>query len=479
MSSLSSSLAKNSALQIGGKILGTFFGLVTFYFLIHFYGTEGYGYLTTALTFVSIFAIVVDFGLTLTTTQMISEKGSDEEKILGNLLTLRVLTALGFLALAPITALFIPRIEAVFILVAISAASSFFGSVAQTFIGVFQKRIALTIPVLAETANRAAALGIILYVGYTSTSLAGAAIAFLVGGVLQLAIMLWGTSTYVTLRPAFNLSIWSKIIGRSWPIGLSILFNLIYLKGDIFFMALFERSYEEIGQYGSAYKVVDVITMIPVTFMGLVLPLLTSAWTEKAHGRFEKHLQDAFDVFSLIAIPFAVGAIMLGVPLMTFVKPDLVLAGQVLAVLGPAAAIVFYNSLYGHTIVALNKQRVMTFSYLFVAIIAVLGYVLYVPRYGAWAAAWVTLLSEAIIAFLTFVVVTRATKIMPGLKMFSRAILASIIMGFAIYFTPVPHVLLEVLYGIVVYGVVVVLLGGPSPRTLIRLFAPEKPPVNI
>ncbi|MEK7139408.1 MAG: oligosaccharide flippase family protein, partial [Patescibacteria group bacterium] len=83
--SVSQALARNSILQIGGKLLGTVFGLITFYLMLHFFHTDGFGLFTTAMTYVTIFAIIVDFGLTLTTTQLISETGADEAKLLGNL----------------------------------------------------------------------------------------------------------------------------------------------------------------------------------------------------------------------------------------------------------------------------------------------------------------------------------------------------------------------------------------------------------
>jgi O-antigen/teichoic acid export membrane protein len=474
-----SALAKNSFLQIGGKLFGTIFGLITFYLLLHYFGTEGYGYLTTAMTHVTIFAVIVDFGLTLTTTQMISEHGADEEKILGNLLTLRVVSALVFMAVAPVMALFIPGVQDVVILVCIMTGASFFGAVAQTYIGVFQKRLALGAPVLAEMLNRLIALTVVLVVGLQHLPMVFAAMGFFIGGFVQLMVMLLGTARYVKLRPLFDLRVWKNILIRSWPIGISIFFNLLYLKGDILFMAAFGISVAEIGQYGSAYKVVDVTTMVPVTFMGLMLPILTNAWSERNREKFDRNLQNTFNIFALIAIPFAVGAILLGVPLMTTVKPDLVLAGQVLAVLGPASAVVFFNSLYGHAVVAVKKQKVMTLAYLLVAAVALAGYIIYIPQYGAWAAAWVTLLSESLIGLCSFLVVTWTTKRLPGLIMASRAVVATAVMASAIVLTPSPSIFLKLPIAILAYALTLMLIGGPKPRDIMKLFLPEKPSVSI
>ncbi|MFA5945841.1 MAG: flippase [Patescibacteria group bacterium] len=476
---MSSALAKNSALQVGGKLLGTLFGLVTFYLLLQYFGTAGYGLITTAITYVTIFGVIVDFGLTLTTTQMISEHGANEEKILGNLLALRVLTALVFLSIAPISAIFVPGVKDVLVLVSIITATTFFASVAQTFIGVFQKRLALGIPVLGEMLNRLVALVLIILVGTAHLGLAASAVAFTIGNFVQFALMLLGTARYVKLRPRLEWKVWREIIVRSWPIGVSIFFNLLYLKGDILFMAFFHRSFTEIGQYGSAYKVVDVMTMIPVTFMGLMLPLLSVAWSEKNREKFDRHLQQTFDIFAMIAIPFAVGSILLGVPVMTAVKPDLILAGQVLSVLGPASAVVFFNSLYGHAVVAVKRQRVMLLGYCFVAVVAILGYVLYIPLYGAWAAAWVTLISESLIGLCSFAVVASATRRWPNLLSLGRALIATAVMSASILLIPGLPILVELPLAIMVYALALVALGGPKPKHVMALFMPDKPSVEV
>lgn len=471
-------LAQNSILQVGSKFLGMVFGLVTFYLLLHYFGTEGYGYFTIAITHVTIFAILVDFGLTLTTTQMISEAGVDEKRILGNLLTLRLLSAGVFMSLAPLTALFIPQSAPVMGLIIIASFTYFFGAVAVTFVGVFQKRLQIGYAVIAETAGRFLALVGVVVAGVLNLGLNGAAIAFLVANIAQLALMLGATHRLVKLTFLWETSVWKDILLRSWPIGLSIFFNLLYLRGDIFFLWIFNRTAEEIGHYGSAYKVVDVITIIPYTLMGLVLPLLTNAWSERNTGLYKRRFQQAFDSLLAIAIPFGFGSVILGVPLMTAIKPDLTLAGQFLMILGPTASIVFLGSLYGHAIVAVNKQKIMTLGYIAVAVLTLSAYIFLIPRFGGWAAAWASLGSEFLITILTVIVVTRVTNIWPNLQLLARVFVSSLIMSLAIVLVPLPHVALSILWGVMVYIASLAALGGPKPQEILKLFRAEETTIS-
>lgn len=474
MSKISRSLAQNTALQIGGKVFGTLLSLATFAALLKYLEIDGFGALTKALTFASIFGVLVDLGLTLTATQMISEPGADETEILSNMLTLRFISAVLFLSLGAGLIFLFPYTMEVKIAGAISCLAFFFGSVSSVFVGAFQKRLSLTSAVVAETANRFVVLIAALSLFAIPRSIVAAACIFIVGGIFQLVITLIAVRRHMALTPKASLAIWKQIIGRSWPIALSIAFNLVYLKGDILFMSVFGRTDTEIGLYGAAYKVVDVVTTVPIMFMGLMLPLLTFAWAKRDKQGFGEHLQRAFDALSLIAVPFAFGTFAVGGPVLALIDADLIAAGPVLAILGVATGAVFYGSLFGHAVVAVQKQKPMIGGYFFVAVCATVGYVLFIPNYGILAAAWVTLVSEVLIAVITAVVVLATSKATLSPRLFLAALAASLVMYLGLMFVPFPHVILSVAFGIAVYAVFLPLFGGPSPRTLSKLILPER-----
>jgi len=470
-------LAQNTAIQIVGKMLAVFFGLYTVSLLANYLGTSGYGELTIILNYLAIFAVVVDFGLTLTTVQMISEKEADEERLIGNLMSLRLITAIIFLALAPVIAIFFPYSEAIKIGIAIGAVSYLFGTSSQLFVGVFQKRLIMSRAVIAELINRVVVLGGIIVAFKLGVGLLGIMWIFVFGNLAQLFTILYFTRKQVRLRMKLELSVWKNIISKSWSIGLSILFNLIYLRGDIIFLSFF-RPTDEIGIYALAYKVVDVMTVVPVMYMGLVLPMLVAAWTSKKQIDFARAIQTAFDFFAIIAIPFAFGAIALGTPLMILIaNADFAESGKILAILGPATSVLFFGSLFGHAIVGINKQKPMVIGYAAVAVITVAGYLLFIPQYGIWAAAWWTLIAEVLITIVTFIVVVRVGKYTPKLRMFSKALFASLVMYTALFLLPSWHVLILIAVGSVIYYITLSAVGGPKLKDVAALFLPEKPPI--
>jgi len=462
-------LAQNTAIQILGKGVVTIFGVLTVAILTRYLGVEGYGSFTIIFTFLSIFAILVDLGLTLTTTQMISESGADEEHLLGNLIALRVLSAVTFLALAPIVALFFPYSSIIKVGIAVGAASYLFSSTSQMMVGIFQKRLLMGRFMIADIIARGAILLGAFLAPILGLDLVGIVWLFVIGNGLQLIGTFLFTRSLIRFKPAFNFATWKAIISRSWPIGLSIFFNLIYLRGDILFLSLY-RSEAEIGLYGAAYKVVDVVTMVPVMFMGLILPMLVLAWSNGKSGEFQSLMKRTFDFFMILALPIAFGAIAIGIPLMELIAgEDFSLSGKILWILGPAASMVYFNALTAHAIVVLNKQRQMTWGYFAVAIITVIGYMTFIPEYGIWAAAWWTLIAETLIGLITLIVVMKVSKTRLSFGMTARAAAASALMFGGLTLLPEMNALLLLLLGALMYGGFLTLLGGPKPKAVAEL----------
>jgi O-antigen/teichoic acid export membrane protein len=207
--------------------------------------------------------------------------------------------------------------------------------------------------------------------------------------------------------------------------------------------------------------------------MGLLLPLLVAAWESKNAPLFSRRMQDGFDALTLLGIPFAFGSALCGVAVMTLIKSSLAPAGQVLAILGPTLSVVFIGSLFSYTIVAIGKQRVMMFAYAFVASITIIGYIIFIPMLGMWGAAIMSLVSEILIGSIAAVVVLRTTQWKPNLRLAGKSLLASLAMAMPLTLLLNAPAWISVPIGCAVYITILGALGGPSPKTFLRIFRPS------
>jgi O-antigen/teichoic acid export membrane protein len=459
-------LARNYSVHFGGRIFGTFLGVITIAVLTRHLGETGYGELTTAMTFLQMFGVMVDFGLTLTLVQMISTAGADEEKIVGNVLALRLISGLVFFGLAAAIGFALPYSLGIKITIAVGTLSYLFMTASGMLIGIFQKHMAIWRFALAEVINRFVTLAIIILFAYLTFGVVAMMIAFVVGNLLQLIVTIRLASPYVKVRPQIDLAVWKDAVIRSWPIGLSIFFNLIYLKSDILFLGWF-RSQAEVGLYGASYKILDVITSLPVMYMGLALPSLVTAWTSGKKSEFNKIMQRSFDFFSLIALPIFVGSLVVGIPLLTLVSGEaFAVSGDLLKVLMLAAIAVFFGSLSGHAIVALGLQKPMTWGYAITAVVAVIGYILVIPEYGMWGAAWMTVAAEVLIGIFTFAVVVKKSHWFPDLMTLIKSVAACSIMYLVLVLLPPMNVLIQISIGGLAYAIIIFAIGGVRIETI-------------
>jgi O-antigen/teichoic acid export membrane protein len=476
---LATRVAYNTIVQITSKIVTTILGLLAVVMMTRYLGPAGFGGYTTIITFLSFFGIMADLGLTLVTVQMISRPGVDERKILDNLFSLRFFSALIFLGLAPLVAMLFSYGAEIKIGIAVAAASFFFIALDQILVGIFQKYLRMDKVSIAETVARVILLaGVFLSVKY-NLGLAGILLFVVAGSAVQFLLLYFFSARFGRLKFGFDFSLWREILEKSWPLALTIFFNLLYLKTDTLILSVI-KSQAEVGIYGAAYKVVEILTMIPFMFAGVVLPILTADWAGGDKVRFRAVLEKSFNFMAILAVPLVVGAQFLSKPVMIIVAgDDFAAAGAVLKILMVAAGLVFLSSFLSHVVVAVGAQRKIIWAYFFTAVTSLVGYFIFIPRFSYFGAAAVTVYSEAAITLFMLFYVFRYADFFPRAMIFLKTFLAAGAMGAILYFIPPAYykngwgLAAALLLASVIYFIVLYWEKGITKKDLLRLLNKE------
>ncbi|MDP3770810.1 MAG: polysaccharide biosynthesis C-terminal domain-containing protein, partial [bacterium] len=168
------------------------------------------------------------------------------------------------------------------------------------------------------------------------------------------------------------------------------------------------------------------------------------------------------------------GAIVLGTPIMTLVAgQQFAVSGPVLGVLAVALVGIFLGQPFGYAVVAVGEQRRMLWGYATVAVVTLVGYLIAIPVWSYWGAAWLTVASEIAIATITFRVVRRASGFRIALRIPAAALLASIIMASALLVAHEHHVVTRIALGAIVYGLLI--FAFPPTRKILSPFLPFPP----
>ncbi len=433
---LSAKVAFNTGVQVASKIIGTVVSLAAVALVTRYLGSFGFGYYTTAITFVTFFSIAGDFGMTLVSSQLLSRPGVDQNKVLSNIFTFRFISAGIMLILAPIVVMFFPYDPIVKQGVIIASITFFSILLNQVFVSLFQKELRADKLAISEIVTRFVILGATVWAVWFNMGILYILWAMALGNILNVLMNLYYARPYARIRFMYDKEIWRDILKRSWPLMITIVLNLVYLKTDTLLLSLF-KSPEAVGLYGAAYKVIDVLVTVPFMLGGTVLPILALRWESGKREDYERAWQKLFDATSILAWPAIVGGLILATPIMNIVAgKEFIPAGPILRVLVFAVAGVFFSSLFSHTMISFGKQKKLIWSYVFTALSSLALYFIFIPKFSYIAAAWITVYSEVVISLCAWWLVRRESGLKPKYSKSIKSLLVALVMGVILYVVP-------------------------------------------
>lgn len=468
-------IAHNTAIQMIGKAISTMLGLVAMAMLMRYLPTEQFGWYVTTIGFLGFVGILIDFGLIPVTAQMLSEQPERREEILKNLLGLRITTAGVFLLLTPLVSFLFPYPIEVHIAIAISCISFFCISINQIFTGYFQTKMQMIVPVIGEFVSRITLVaGLALGIVFSTTFLGVMGIITLAGVMYTLTM---GVIFYKdkVLHFAWDMVVWREIALKSWPITVAVIFNVLYLRSDTVILSLF-RDQVEVGIYGAAYRVIDIIAQTALMIMGIMLPLLTSAYSKRLTDEFHGRFSQSVSIMALLGLPMVAGLIILGHPIIEFIGgARYTESGTILQILALALLGIFLGSIFGHMAVATNNQQRTLWIYALTAVLTLAGYFIMIPRFGIYGAAWMSVFSEWFSGILLCLTLLYFTKEHIDWIPLFKIVTATLGMSIVIYLTRAYlHIILLIPLAVCVYAALILLFHVIKKETLRELLPLQK-----
>jgi len=468
-------IAYNTAISVGGRAFGVALSLVSIGFIARYLGQEGFGSYALILAFLSIFNILADWGLYSLMTREISRPGADEKKIASNIFSLRVVILLIFLALALVIVWFFPYSLQIKIGVAVGAASFLFLSASQVLMGIFQKYLRVDKAILSEIIGRTIQLVLIICFIHLDLGFFSILVALVISSASIFILNFSFARQYVRLTFSFNFPYWKKLLKTALPIAVSLVLTLVYFKIDSIFLSLpiINRSSTnpviDVGIYNIAYKVLEGLIFFPAMFVGLVMPLL-SKFAFSNRNQFKKIFQKTLDVLIIIIIPLIVGLLILSLPIVTLIGgKDFIASAQPLQVLVFAVGLIFLGNLFGHSIIALDKQKVGAWIYFGGMVFNVITNLIFIPKYSYLGAAITTVFTELIVTFLMLYLIWKTISYFPSFKIIFKALFAGLVMGAFLYYFQSWNLFLLIGLGGVIYVGMLYLVKGIRKEEILTL----------
>jgi O-antigen/teichoic acid export membrane protein len=466
---LPSRLFSGTVISTFGRVIGTIISIATVGIMTRALigmlgmddGVRAYGVYAAALAYLAIVTIFADGGLYLIFTREASRAGADEQKILEASWLLRLVAIGATVLVAIVLALILPYQHAIRVGVLIGVWGIGFQLASQLFLGVFQKKLKLLAPAIAEVSGRIVQLlGVVIF-AYFQRGIYYFLVAFVLGTIVTFYINLRGAKKLLnfSLLPRPDWVLLKKLFLEALPMGLSLVLSVIFFKVDSVMLS-FMKPAEDLAYYALAYKVLESLLFFPAMIGGLLLPIFSQASSEKATG-VVPHLKSSFDLYLFGGLPLAVTLWVLAPSIVrilggTAFSP----AVPALRVLSLALAVLFLGNLFGSTIVAIGKQKLLVYLYGFLVIVNIVLNSLFIPRYSFMGAAWVTLITELLSSILAIGILAKFGVWGIGTKRTPQILLAFIAL-IVFQFLSWPDYL-RVFGGLIAYSIVLFWLKAVS-----------------
>ena len=271
-----------------------------------------------------------------------------------------------------------------------------FGIFAQSIIlstsAVFQKKVDYFFYMVGTIIGSLVNLIVVLIFTFLNLSIIYILFGFVLSNFVgSLALLIFTKEKIFPLSLNKDFSV--KIIKASWPIGLMLIFNLVYFRADIFLLSILKNTHD-VGIYGLSYKFFDFLIALPLFLSNAIYPLLLK--TKLNNKLFFSLIRKYFLVFLagsfLVIIPFWFIS-----PLFTLVKSDFAASMLPFRILLLSLPFFFTTSFLQWVLITLGKQKYLMVVYLLSTVINIILNIIFIPQFSYLACAAITLVSEAVV----------------------------------------------------------------------------------
>lgn len=465
---LTQRIAYNAIFSSVARVLEMIIGLVIIKLTTNYLGLDGFGDYGTVMAFVYIFSVLADFGLYSIVVREISDKNANEDKIINNAFTIRIVLGALVMSSAYLFSFLLPYSNEVRFGVLIASFGYWIFNAIQVMMGLFQKHLAMDKVSVAEFLGRLAQFVVIILCVKYNLGFYWILAALFIGGLFNLSFVFLYSKQFIKLRLAFDFSVWKDLIIKAFPLAVSAILVLVYFKLDTVLLSVMKES-RDVGIYSLAYRVMETLIFFPSMIVGLTMPLM-SRFVFEDKEKFKSIVQRTLNFLLIAIVPVVLGIFVVAEKLIYLLsKPEFSDSISVLRILAVALGFIFLGALFSNVIIALKRQKYLAYIYFIGAVFNIVANLIFIPKYSYFGAAWTTLATEFLVTTLMLFAIYKEAKFLPSFQGLFKCLIAGMAMVLVLNSLYSMNIFLLVILGAVVYGAVIYVIGGVSKEDMSKL----------
>lgn len=375
-------IASNTIAQVAAKFINAAISVVIIKLITHYMAAEGYGRYTLVYEFIAFFGIAADLGLFTIAVNEMAKTREKLEKILGNILSLRIGLVILLGVLASILAFFVPKYTTeIRIGIMIAAVGMGVNLLSITIASVLQVHLKMTYNAIALVAGKVLMVGYIWFVTVADLGFLQLIMAGLVGNTVALVLTFFYARKFASIRLSFDVTLIKDLVRKSFIYGVALMFGAVYLSVGIIVLRYYWDE-ATVGIYGVALRVYQLMIIIPFAFMNSALPSITRALKEKY--RLQDIIQNSFDVLAILGFGILGGTLFLSHEIISFISSgdEFAPAAVILNIFSISVLLTFLNNLFSYILLVINKQKYFMWINAAGALLAVVAAFILIPLPG-------------------------------------------------------------------------------------------------
>lgn len=453
--SLARKIFSNTAWQVFGKAVTAVLGIVSIKFVTNYLSRSTYGEYTTIYDYTALFAIIADFGLFTIAVREMAHENSKEmtEKIVGNILSIRMVLAVLALGMGILIAIIIPAyhgshipcgVVIVSIAIFLTLIASTMASVLQFYLKMGWTAIALSIGKVITVAYIVATI-FYFYPTDPEKGFPHLQIAWIVGSLVTILVIYIASSACVKIKPQFDFVFWKNVLIKALPYGLALVLGTIYFRMGTIVLSLYKMK-EQIGYYGVPLRFLEILQIVPHYFMGSVLPILTISLRSNS-DRAVRIVRYCLNAVAALALPIFIGGYLLSWPITAAVSsPDFLshrsAAGALvfgsdfaLKILLVAMCFTYMHVVLSYAMVAMGRQIELLWINAVAVVINVTLNLLLAPKFGFVGASISVVSTELVMLVCLFARTRKYIRGVWDIVFIAKTSLSAFIMGVVLFYS--------------------------------------------
>ncbi|QFR38937.1 oligosaccharide flippase family protein [Candidatus Gracilibacteria bacterium 28_42_T64] len=473
-------IASNTLSQVGSKAGTAIISIFLISILTNYLTIELYGLYSKVYNYIGIFVFLADLGLYAIAIREISANKKDSEKIVGNVMSLRLILGIFVLFFAVGIAYFLPGYNSDLALVSIFIASIFtiFQLLNSSILALMQANMRIEFSLFSTVFGKLINVLFVVFIMYVcynqSYILEGNStdkiyfkpfvfimIAGVIGVIVNTVLNFWYARRIVNIRFHFDLEYIKYIFKISLPYGIALFLSVVYFKVDVILLSLIKGPIDgdaSIALYSLPMKIVEVIMVVGGFYLNSILPSLTKFFEENKQKQLDNLIAISFKIlFGSAMLVFTLGILFRDYLIEIIANKDYLdpsyLYNSSDAFLVVFAVVLFYfiSLVFIYTLVASKNQSKLLYINIIVTLFNIVGNIILIPKYSFMGAGIVTLLSQILLMILGYFY----TRKLITFSLPSLFIMKNILFGAIIYFVGfyiLAHFSLGLYLDVIIYG---------------------------